>query len=198
MTTRSRIPARAVAASVLLLVIALGAVPFAAAEPAETLQAGRSALFLPLIRGSGPLPDLVVTRLELMPSNPRAGRPAMAQLTIRNEGSASTGGTFWVDLYVNPIRLPEINRLWPDLSRVGAAWKVGPLGPGETRLLNTGFTGDPDRPTEPYANFTGFELAGEHRLYVLVDSFAPGRPNGAVAELDEGNNGFGPLVVTVD
>lgn len=187
----------AVGAMLLLLALA-GPASFAAPGAQGRLDAREFRVYLPLIRAGRPLPDLVVTRLELMPASPSAGRPVMAQLTIRNAGAEGTAVAFWVDLYVDPARPPEVNQPWPELSRLGAAWRVPPLAPGETRLLYTGATGDPDRPGEPYANFRAFDTSGEHRLYVLVDSYAPGRARGAVAESDEANNSYGPFAVIVD
>lgn len=181
---------RLAAVAALLLAALLGQ---ALAAPAQ----GRATVYLPMASSGGPAPDLLVTKLELLPAGPTVGQPVLAQIIIRNIGDEDTGGAFWVDLYVDPDRRPRVNRLWPELGEQGAAWRVPGLKAGESRLLYTGATGDPDRPGEPYANFKAFSTPGEHRLYVLVDSYAVGLSAGTIAEHNEENNLLGPLTVTV-
>lgn len=198
MTTMSRFAHRMAAVAALALVALLLQAPVAGLAPSARRPASAaSRVYLPLVSGHSAMPDLVVTRLQLMPPNPTAGQPVLVQIALHNLGDGATSCCFWTDLYVDPAHAPVVNQPWPELSRHGAAWRSPPLVAGETALLYTDATGDPDRPGDCYANFTGFDTPGVYRLYVLVDSYAPGQAEGKVAESNEGNNGFGPFRVVV-
>jgi hypothetical protein len=158
-----------------------------------------SQLYLPLIDRGGAVsaPDLTVAGVVLLPSAPQAGKPTEVRITIRNAGTADINLPFWVDMYADPRTTPQVNQIWPQLSDLGASWRVYGLKAGETRVLSTLAANDPRDPTAHYSNFTTFVGAGAHHLFVLTDSFAPGQASGAVAESNEKNNLLGPVDVTV-
>lgn len=139
--------------------------------------------------------DLVVARIEVLPPDPDAGQPAEVRVTIRNQGGLATERPFWVDLYVDPTARPTAGKPWPELSALGASWRVYGLPAGATRVLSTLLPGDPLDPGQSFANFTGFPEARTYALYAQVDSY--GGDQGAVPEANERNNLLGPQPVIV-
>ncbi len=112
-----------------------------------------------------------------------AGQPASVVVTVTNAGSAATPTWFFVDLYVDPSA-PPTNR-----SQLGNNFTTNGdlLAPGEWRRLSIPWT---------------FASAGSHTLYLQADT-CDGSTDcldpsyGRVAESNEANNIFGPLLVNV-
>jgi hypothetical protein len=158
--------------------------------------------YIPLIAVSppapAPSPDLIIVGApQVLPATPQAGQPTEVRVIIKNAGTADVVSPFWVDLYVDPSEVPQPNRIWPDISPYGAAWRVYGLRAGDTITLSTRQPDDPHDPASRYSNFTTFVRSGAHQLYALVDSFSEGQPMGAVDETDEQNNLSELMVVTV-
>ena len=153
--------------------------------------------YLPLLPNGQSGIDLVATGpLQVIPATPQAGQPIEVRVTVTNIGGADITKPFWVDLYVDPRETPRPNRLWPDISQYGAAWRVYSLGAGDSITLSTKSPDDPRDPGARYSNFTSFVQSGAHQLYLLADSFAEGRDGGALDE-DKANNAYGPQDVVV-
>jgi len=146
-------------------------------------------VFMPSIR-TPPGRDLQVTNLTVAPIPPRVGQTTTVTLTLRNNGTEPITSAFWVDLYIDPSKTPEVNEIWSDLSASGATWRVYGLRAGETITLTTRSTGDPQDPNGRLSDFRAFVSAGPHTLRVLADSFEPGSSFGAVSEGNEQNNLF--------
>jgi PKD repeat protein len=143
--------------------------------------------YLPLvIRGYRYAPDLEVTEIQVVWGV--GAVPDYALVTIRNNGPAPVTVDFWVDLYLDPSRVPAVGDLWNDLSDHGKAWLVRnpDLGPGETLVLDTRAPDDPDNPELRYSDWPDQLPVGTHAIYAQVDSYW--RPSGLVIELNEGNN----------
>lgn len=91
--------------------------------------------YLPLIVRPGQ-PDLIIAGIDLIPDQTSftAGQPVEIRVTVRNIGTAPAG-PFWIDLYFNPDRPPQINDLWHDRCTLhpcfGVVW-------GVTRTLQPG------------------------------------------------------------
>jgi len=145
-------------------------------------------IYLPLlVRNYRSGPDLVVRSLS--------GATEGVVIVLENAGTAALADAFWVDLYVNPRAAPTApNETWQLLAPNGAAWGVTvPLAVGEvlTLTLNDAFyevdQSDLDMP-----------LSLGDELWAQVDSANVGNADGAVSELDEGNNVGGPVAVTTD
>jgi hypothetical protein len=146
--------------------------------------------------------DLVLAAL-VVPDMPLAvTSPAEIVVVMRNAGSLPVQD-FWVELYVDPVRVPQVNDqwsglcapAWPNANCYGGAWHVTQeLAPGETMTLTSqSLIGD-----AAYSHWPGsFVQEGEHKLFVLVDSYSVnGNPQGALIEENEGNNGTS-MTVTV-
>ena len=164
----------------------------------ETLIGGPKYAYLPLIvKGFEALPNLIVASIAVSPTTPVAGQATVISVTIRNVGNVSTRDPFWVDLYVDPSHAPQPGELWNDVSSYGKAWLVyDALAPGESLVLTTLDPDDPQNPDARYSNWPGwFVTPGDHLLYARVDSYEG--PEGWIPELDEGDNGYGPVTVTV-
>jgi hypothetical protein len=56
---------------------------------------------------------------------------------VKNNGTADITVPFWVDLYVDPQGVPQPNRLWPDLSDYGLAWRIHSLGADDEVTLSS-------------------------------------------------------------
>ena len=81
-----------------------------------------------------PAPDLVVDSVAVNTDS--------AIVVIKNRGDApvSSDNPFWVDLYIDPERMPTgVNQVWDDLCDQGIVWGIPPealpLDPGETITL---------------------------------------------------------------
>ncbi len=156
----------------------------------------RVLVYLPLTMVQVP-PDLIVS-IQATPANPNLNTPVTYQITVTNVGR-EPASNFWVDLYVNPRRPPEVNERWNDLSRQGLAWFfAGTLQPGESVTLNS----RPRSSTNPYGydpttsspTWNGRLPPGRNTIYVYVDSWNRDEsgnvssPFGAVEEVNETNN----------
>jgi hypothetical protein len=153
-------------------------------------------VFMPTIR-TPPSRDLQVAGLVVEPAQPRAGQATTITLTLRNNGTDAISNAFWVDLYVDPRKTPDVNETWNELSASGATWRVYGLRAGETITLTTRSTGNPQDPNGRLSDFRSFVSAGPHTLMVLADSFEPGSSFGAVSESNEQNNLFIALPINV-
>jgi PKD repeat protein len=147
---------------------------------------GAGNVYLPVVlRNYGA--DLEMVSIELMPT---AAAPGYVLVTVRNSGAVPVSG-FWVDLYLDPSRVPQVGDIWPDLCAQGKAWYVSKvLEPGETYVLDTQSLDDPTSPGNRYSIWPEPLPSGQHTLYAVVDSYWP--PVGLVSELDEGNNVSSP------
>ena len=89
--------------------------------------------YLPLVtRNYVVAPDLVVTSLDVQSGG--------ITVTIANDGNAPVTGEFWVDVYVDPSRVPtRPNETWDMVGRQGMVWGVTagalPLSPGDALVL---------------------------------------------------------------
>lgn len=144
--------------------------------------------YLPLIMRPGQ-PDLIITSIEIIPNQTTftAGQPIEIRVTVRNIGSAPAG-PFWVDLYLNPDRPPQINDLWHNHCTLspcfGVAWGVTHiLQPDEQITLSTNSGYDTLR-----TYWLGWLANGTTTIYALADSWNVTGVTGAVFESDETNN----------
>jgi hypothetical protein len=144
--------------------------------------------------------DLAITSVTLSPNKTSfaAGEPVQITVVIKNQGSAPTK-PFWVDMYLNPSRTPDLNILWHQACGMkpcyGIAWQVSqPMAPGDSITL----TSTVGSYAGPYTVWPGWFAAGTTDLYVLADSWNPGRTIGASGDTNRANNLFhiGGLNVT--
>lgn len=153
------------------------------AGPPTTFRA-----FLPVVVYDA-RPDLTITSLTLSPGkqNYVAGEPVVVTVVVKNNGTAPTT-PFWVDLYLNPSRAPQINDLWHNICGitpcVGETWGVSrPLAPGESITLTTTANYDSAR-----SYWLGWLPSGTTTLYAQADSWNTTGTTGAVNESNETNN----------
>ncbi len=148
-------------------------------------------------------PDLIVAAVAVAPESAVAGnRRVVLSVTVRNDGNAESGG-FWVELLVDPKRVPEVNDTWnalcdppwPNAACFGGSWYVAKsLAPGESITLSS----DALLTDRDYSHWTGVLGApGNKTVYAFVDSYNPDRPGGLVSERDESNNRSAPMIVNV-
>jgi hypothetical protein len=141
-------------------------------------------------------PDLVAS-FTVNPASPRVGEAAQITVTVTNTGAGPTGGGFWVDFYINPSQVPEVNKPWDQICGLnpcyGIAWYVAQsLAPGQSiTLISTA-----DSYFSANTIWPGSFASGTSKLYLLVDSWnrsgdsSQGDPNGSVVEANESNNLF--------
>jgi uncharacterized repeat protein (TIGR01451 family) len=144
-------------------------------------------VYLPLVmRSYFYAPDLEVTAIQVFWGV--GANPDYVQVTIRNNGPAPVTADFWVDLYLDPSRVPTVGDLWSDLSSQGKAWVVRnpTILPGATIVLDTRDPDDPADPGETYSDWPDQLPAGGHTIYAQADSYW--RPSGLIIETDETNN----------
>ncbi|MGQ9599501.1 MAG: CARDB domain-containing protein [Anaerolineae bacterium] len=122
-----------------------------------------------------PLPDLIITNIELEPAQPYLGQEVTIRVTIANpsQWDLTPGNNFWSDLYVDPAVVPiQLGQdgvaEWPCQS-----WWVPA---GGSSVLETTYI---------------FDDVKVYALYAQVDT------DGHVAESNENNNVFGPVHVQV-
>jgi hypothetical protein len=144
--------------------------------------------FLPLLRQAGS-PDLV-SRIALAPDQRRfaAGEPVQINVTITNIGNAPSEPA-WADLYINPSVPPATSGTpWNAVCGLtpcfGLVWVVPALAPGQQIALSSAA----ESYAQPYTLWPGWFVQGTADLYLYVDSWNPGAPNGAVVESSEANN----------
>jgi uncharacterized repeat protein (TIGR01451 family) len=145
---------------------------------------------------ASPLPDLAVTGIQVTPTNPAAGEAVDIAVSIVNRGTQATEACFWIDLYINPKRLPiGVNEGWYEAeSEGGLVWSLCGMDVGASVTLHLG-----DEHYWPeYSHFPGshFGEPGTYALYAQVDSWNPETDHGIVYESDE-QNVYGPHSVTV-
>ncbi|HIE38609.1 MAG TPA: DUF11 domain-containing protein [Anaerolineae bacterium] len=156
-------------------------------------------IYLPIVArnfGGLPLPDLAVTEIRVTPTNPVVGETVDIAVAIANRGTQATDACFWIDLYINPKRLPiGVNEGWYEAeSDGGLVWSLCGLNVGESVTLHLG-----DEHYWPeYSYFPGshFGEPGTYTLYAQVDSWNPETDYGIVYESDE-QNVYGPHHVMV-
>ncbi|MEJ5345452.1 MAG: SdrD B-like domain-containing protein [Chloroflexus sp.] len=172
-----------------------------------TLEAGQNAVvdmgyyprvmvFLPMTIAQGP-PDLIVS-VQATPTSPTKNIPVTYRVTVTNVGR-EPASNFWVDLYVNPSRPPNVNEPWNELARQGLAWFFdGTLQPGQSVTLIS-FPRSTTNPLgyDPAASsptWNGRLPPGRNTIYVYVDSWNRNvsgdirSPFGAIEESNETNN----------
>jgi len=115
-------------------------------------------------------PDLVVDSVTVNTNS------AIVVIKNRGEVAVSSGDSFWVDLYIDPERMPTgVNETWDLVCDQGIAWGISgdvlPLDPGETITLVycPGSAGSGLRPVDEYTQFDG-ALAPGTPIAVQVDS----------------------------
>ncbi|WP_322822830.1 SdrD B-like domain-containing protein [Chloroflexus sp.] len=156
----------------------------------------RVMVFLPMTIAQGP-PDLIVS-VQATPTSPNKNIPVTYRVTVTNVGR-EPASNFWVDLYVNPSRPPNVNEPWNELARQGLAWFFdGTLQPGESVTLIS----FPRSTTNPFGydpaasspTWNGRLPPGRNTIYVYVDSWNRNvsgdirSPFGAIEEGNETNN----------
>ncbi len=139
---------------------------------------------LPLVLAHYGQPDLLITAIRLDPIVPGA-----LSILLHNQGDGAAS-SFWIDGYLDPATPPEVNQPWPTLGcQYGLAWFVPALLPGQMLTLTVGGPYFQDL----YSRWPAEYPAGPHTFWAYADSWGAPQPYGAVEELDEGNNRFGPL-----
>lgn len=146
-------------------------------------------VYLPLVlRAYDPRPDLVVTQVTVNPAE-----PGTVQVRVANHG-LSAARSFWVDAYFDPAAPPQGNQPWWDLNPGygGAAWFVPELAAGGslTLTLHDAFY------RADYSRWPATYPAGPHTVWAYADSYHPTNPWGAVGEVNETNNRYGPVTFT--
>lgn len=148
-------------------------------------------VYLPLITRPPGLPDLVTSlNLSSDMTSYAAGEPVTITAVINNQGKAPAA-PFWVDLFINPKSLPTAaNTIWSDVCNMspcfGIAWKVDGLAEGGQVTL----TSTLGSYAFGHTIWPGWFASGTTDLYLYVDTWNPGVPQGSVLESDETNNRF--------
>lgn len=110
-------------------------------------------------------------------------------VTVRNAGNATLTDAFWLDVYFNPSRVPVVNKGWPAIAPYGVVWGVTqPLGPNESLILTI------NGPYYSTKYSSALPLPADATVYGLADSINYATTFGNVAESDETNNLFGPVI----
>jgi hypothetical protein len=121
-----------------------------------------------------PRPDLIVDRIEVIPSSPRVGEQVTIRVTIKNQGEVDVAGdnNFLSDLWVDP----------PD-----------PFQPGQTGTYYWGCqaTWVPAGGSHVLETKHAFDRSRTFNLYAQVDT------QNNVDERRESNNALGPVSVRV-
>ena len=150
--------------------------------------------FLPLaVRAAAVNPEALTPdltgELRLVPDKASfaADEPVMIELTVTNSGQAATNASFWVDLHINPARIPEQNLLWQDNCGLfpchGITWGVTQtLQPGESVVLRSSL----DSYITKHTRWQGSLLAGTTDLYAFLDVWDPDTDFGTVNEGEQG------------
>lgn len=148
--------------------------------------------------------------------NPSADEGVYVEVQMSNRGPVAVDG-FWVDLYVNPTKVPTTGdlRRWEDACGddttcpTGIAWGIGDdpdelLQPQEERtLISVSSQFHPDGYDPANTVWTGSLPAGDYTFYAYVDSIEnrdldrDADVDGAIEETDETNNRCGPVNLVV-
>jgi len=142
---------------------------------------GPASLFAPESPNVPPLPDLVVTSIEVFPSRPIINEPVTVRVTIKNQGDADVPlgpppQNFYTDLYVDPDVLP-INLFQDGVWYWGVQAYWLPAGESYTLVTTT---------------HDIFDEVRTYSLYAQVDT-----DNHVAPEQNENNNVLGPVHVHV-
>ena len=139
---------------------------------------GGQRVYLPMVVNNLSLkaPDLVVESITI--------EGAAVEVVIANQGlgMVPAEAAYWVDLYVNPTAVPQLNDSWQNLGDEGVVWGVTgeQLSPGEALSLSLN-----DTYFNPsLSNYTG-QLAPGSVIYVQVDSINTETSYGEVREEHE-------------
>jgi uncharacterized repeat protein (TIGR01451 family) len=128
-------------------------------------------------------PDMVIDDLIASSSG--------VSMIIRNAGNAPTTDEFWVDVYFSPSQTPALNLPWDAIASHGVVWGVPvSIPPGGSLTLVTGEAYYFSQYSSPLPLPVGVPVFG------LVDSVDVSSSYGALWEIDEGNNLYGPVVST--
>jgi uncharacterized repeat protein (TIGR01451 family) len=176
-------------------------------------------VYLPIIlkNWSGPVVDLLVQSIQVIPPSPAAGSPVEVRVVISNSGPDSVYTPFWVDLYIrdSDFAMPTVNQRWNDLVSYGVAWRVYTIPANSTLTLTNLWPNDLNNP-DPlqrcynYSNFTppsvggcgpwyylgqpnnnAFPHSGTWYIKAQVDSYSDAHNAwGEVRESNEANNTF--------
>jgi hypothetical protein len=130
-------------------------------------------------------PDLVVEGIAVQPPTPKPGCPMSVTVTVRNiSDSESVTVPFRVALYVDHSRVPYPG----ERSNTNTYWTVTQtLAPSGSLTLSSLET------VAASGVISRLMAAGSHALYAQVDSY-----NNQVAELNEDNNIYGPVYLSVE
>jgi hypothetical protein len=113
------------------------------------------------------LPDLIIKKMVIDPIQPAQGRPATIEITVKNQGQATSGAS-WLDWY-RDLDIPPIP------GQAGDQYTQVPvLAPSETYTWQTHY------------DYDSYTDAGDHNMYAFVDSLSE------MAESIEDNNVYGP------
>lgn len=146
------------------------------------VQKAQAFVYLPLLlKEADHRPDLVVEELV-------ATHEAIT-VVIKNNGPGPVVDGFWVDVYIDPVEPPVLNRHWWEIAEQGLVWGItSPLPAGESLILTIGDS----YYAEPHSDFTGTLPAGIS-IWAQVDSVNPATAYGGVQEHNEDNNLTGPI-----
>lgn len=139
-------------------------------------------LYLPLVFGN------YVSTVDLVIDDLVASSSAVT-VTVRNAGNSTLTDAFWVDVYFDPSQTPAVNKGWPAIAPYGVVWGVTqPLGPNESLVLTL------NGPYYSTKYSSALPLPSGATVYGLADSINYATTFGNVAESDESNNLFGPVI----
>lgn len=138
----------------------------------------------------GTLPDLVVDTIDVTPGTTLESAPLTVTVNIENGAAAGVENGFWVELFVDPSRVPTVNSIAGQAGE-GVFWYVPGLDGYETMGLSL------DNADHRYTTFDGFLPSGRHELYAYVDAYNSEGEVGLVCEADESNNALGPVIVEI-
>jgi hypothetical protein len=106
---------------------------------------------------------------------------------LKNQGNTAVTDDFWVDVYFNPSRTPGLNQPWDDIAPAGAVWAItDSIAAGDSLTLTVG-------DAWYVSQYSSSSFPTGAQVYGYVDSVDHTTSFGAVQELDESNNLFGPV-----
>ncbi|MFQ5434697.1 MAG: CARDB domain-containing protein, partial [Anaerolineae bacterium] len=116
--------------------------------------------------------DLVITSMQVLTNTAvTVNQPITVSVVIKNQGSIDVSSLSWAYLYGDPAAPPTIGVPGDDWAGV------------DTLLAGSQFT--------VTLNYPGFATPGDHVFYAQADTW------NQINELNEANNVFGPITVTV-
>jgi hypothetical protein len=109
--------------------------------PAGTLPSTSGAAPASGVVIQGPLPDLVVDKIQTYPAVPLVGQSTLISVTIKNQGAGDvpTGNNFFTDLYIDPPFNPVVNYHQIVSPTLGLPWSAQGswLGHGQSYVFTT-------------------------------------------------------------